>query len=150
MKKDIAGFPTVSIRDLGKKPGTILERVVKGERLIVCRHGLPIATIQPLTGYVLQPGVAAAHDVAGTPLADVKGELARLSDHIKQVLLSCRNDQIKLRSFALEWPSGTFEATLEEMRLRGLSVRTDRGMVLTGLGLFLRDELRMGGEATER
>jgi len=40
-------LPWVTIRDLSRTPGGVIQRVLRGERLIVCRHGHPIATLQP-------------------------------------------------------------------------------------------------------
>jgi antitoxin (DNA-binding transcriptional repressor) of toxin-antitoxin stability system len=140
-KKELGGFPTVSIRDLGKKPGAVIDQVLGGERLIVCRHGVPVATLQPLTGYVLQPGVVAPHDIAGDPLADVQGALNQIPPFTTELLRTCRTDVIKLRHEFSNWPSRAFRESMDDLVVRGLARRTHRGMTLTGLGLFFKDEL---------
>ena len=38
----------ISMSDVNKKVGPIIDRVLRGERFIVCRHNRPVATLQPL------------------------------------------------------------------------------------------------------
>jgi len=39
---------TVSLQDLQRDPAGLLDRVEAGERLVVCRGGLPVAEILPI------------------------------------------------------------------------------------------------------
>src|SRR5688572_15106247 len=44
-------LPTVSIRELARKPGEVLDRVAKGDQLVVCRHNRPVALLRPVLGW---------------------------------------------------------------------------------------------------
>lgn len=71
---------TVTTSDLSRKPGEVLSRVRRGERLVVVRHKDPIATLQPLDGFVSQPFGGAAHDVFGWPIGGLDEEIEKLTD----------------------------------------------------------------------
>ena len=45
----------IAVRDLNRNPGEILARVRHGERFIVCWHRQPVATLQPLDGFAVDP-----------------------------------------------------------------------------------------------
>jgi antitoxin (DNA-binding transcriptional repressor) of toxin-antitoxin stability system len=139
-RSEVAGFPTVSIRELGKTPGMIVGRVERGERIIVCNRGFPVATIQPLTGFVTHPD-GSIRDVAGSPLTDVAAAVTALPPHVKDALLSCSRDVIKLGPPISKWPVGTLAKAILELHARGLIRRQERGWVLTGLGHYFREEL---------
>ena len=132
----------VSATDLNKSWGDLVNRVLRGERFIVCRHGRPVATMQPLDGAVLVPG-AAPTDVMGDLLFDVPSELDKLSD-LQQELL---RDHIQLGRIVTSGLTGSPSATeraaaLQDLELRGLA-RHPRGWGthLTARGLMLREAL---------
>lgn len=132
----------VSVRDLSRNPGDVLERVTRGERFLVCRHGKPIATLQPLDGLVVQPLTGQELDSTGSPLGDASTEAAKLTELQRELLATCvRFDRLmvaRLRSQPF-----TREATLalEDLRNRGLVRKTERGLVLTGRGMILHEYL---------
>ena len=39
---------TISLQDLAQDPGTLLDRVAAGERLVVVRGGRPVAELRPV------------------------------------------------------------------------------------------------------
>ena len=139
-------LPSVSIRDLSRGPGEVLRRVSAGERLLLCRNGKPVATLQPLDGYVFQPFTGTAHDVFGWPIGGIDDEIAKLSRAQRVILVRCYS-QWRLRMTRL-WhycPGASFIEEIREMHLRGLVVRTEFGWELTGRGLALREELLRRG-----
>ena len=116
-------------------------RVLKGERLIVSRHGHPVATLQPLDGCVTQPFAATEHDVLGSPLGDLDREIAKLRPIEKKILMH----GVKWDRFRLNGPvaidfSETMR-TLREWELRGLARKGKRGWIVTGRALMLREAL---------
>lgn len=133
-------LPFVSVRELSRNPGSVLERVAGGERLIVTRHGTPIATIQPLSGSVYQPIDRSEHDVYGRPHRDAEWEIARLSD-LQRRLLRDAVKWDKIIAGRVVRAGEDWRGALEEMRLRGLVRRSPRGWVLRGPGLVLREAL---------
>ncbi|HZK51905.1 MAG TPA: hypothetical protein VFD47_10120 [Actinomycetota bacterium] len=50
-------LPIVTTSDLSRTPRRVLNRIARGERFIVCCHGRPLATLQPLDGI----GLATLH-----------------------------------------------------------------------------------------
>lgn len=134
-------LPQVSIRDLSRHPKEVLRRVARGERLIVCRHKKPVATLQPLDGYVFQPFDGTAHDVFGWPMGGVDDEIDKLTVAQRVLLRDCY-DQWRLRLGRLpdELRGGTL-AMVEDLKLRGLVVKTECGLELTARGLALREAL---------
>lgn len=134
--------PSVSIRELSRCPGDVLRHVAAGERLFVCRHGKPVATLQPLDGYVFQPFTGTAHDVFGWPIGNIDGEIAKLTEAQRVILVHCYS-QWRLRMTRLRHycPDASFSEEIRDMHLRGLVVRTEFGWELTGRGLALREEL---------
>lgn len=130
-----------SVSDLNKKPGELLDRVLGGERFVVYRHRRPVATLQPLNGCVVQPCDGAQHDVAGSPLGDASREVDKLSS-VQQALLL---DGISLgRIVTSKLPRDEFQQArqaMEDLVLRGLARRSERGTILTGRGMVLREEL---------
>ena len=83
-----SGLPTITMRELSRSPRTVLDRIMRGERMIVCRYGHPIATLQPLTGCVTQPFEGKEYDVFGSPLGEVDRQIARLRPIEKKILTS--------------------------------------------------------------
>jgi antitoxin (DNA-binding transcriptional repressor) of toxin-antitoxin stability system len=141
---EIKEFPVVSVGDLGRNPSRFLDRVRNGERLIVCRHRVPIATIQPLNGIIKQPFDAMAYTLEGNQVLDLRSMALGLPALWQDLLLTCRVEYNvdKFRSGWLigNWPDPAISAAYPQMALRGLAKRT-RGWVATGLGLALKDEL---------
>ena len=80
---------TVSIGELSREPRRVLERILRGERLIVCRYGHPIATLQPLDGCVTQPFEGRVGSLDGSPLGDLKAEIDGLQPIEKELLMDC-------------------------------------------------------------
>lgn len=139
-------FPTVSLRELSRGCGQIVDRVLRGERLIVCRHGRPVATLQPLTGSVVQPFEGREFDIHGASLGDVGAEVDKLSE-VQRALLA---DAIRRGRFIPgclseqhTWAEG--RDGLDDLVLRGYAKRgAYGGLVPTGRGIVLREHLRAG------
>jgi prevent-host-death family protein len=135
-------LPTITTSDLSRNPGRVLRRIERGERLVVCRKGKPLATLQPLDGFVFQPFEGTAHDVFGWPIGGIEEEAGKLSDLQRQLLLH------GYRQWRI-WPARVMDraewslciGALEEMRVRGLVTKTECGNELTGRGLALREAL---------
>lgn len=132
----------ISLRQLNRAPGPILERVRIGQRFIVCKNGHPVATLQPLDGYVLHPS-GRAYDLYGCPLGDASVEIAKLTEAQHRVLGGthqyCRMTTI-----------GPFD----ELREKGLARRGGvyGGHFFTAKGLVLREGIlaARGFEVDER
>lgn len=130
------------VSELNKKTGEVVHRVMRGERFIVCRHGRPVATLQPLNGRVVQPLDGTQCDVTGSPLGDASAEVDKLTCAQHALLL----DGISLGRIVFsrlyhDHRSDELGAGLEDLVLRGLVRRSDRGTILTGRGMVLREEL---------
>lgn len=135
-------LPQVSIRDLSRSPATALRRVRQGERLIVVRHKDPLATLQPLDGYVFQPFTGTAHDIFGWPIGGMHEEIAKLTLAQQLLLRDCYRDwRLWSRNLPddlrIEWHDA-----LSDLILRGLAKRTPRGWELTGRGLAVHEALQ--------
>ncbi|CAN5529987.1 hypothetical protein BH20ACT23_BH20ACT23_14320 [soil metagenome] len=139
---DIRAPSFVTTSDLSRKPRAVLDRVARGERLIVCRHKQPIATLQPLDGTVWQPFTGGAQDIYGWPVGGAFQECEKLSEAQRE-LLSDGVSQGRLVPARLAERYGFVELirSIENMALRGLVHRTNRGWELTGRGLALRETL---------
>ncbi|HYP24448.1 MAG TPA: type II toxin-antitoxin system prevent-host-death family antitoxin [Actinomycetota bacterium] len=135
-------LPQVSIRDLSRRPNEVLRRVTAGERLIVCRHKKPVATLQPLDGYVFQPFDGTARDVFGWPVGGIYDEIAKLSE-AQRVLL--RDGYRRWRLWSGRVPSdvpGDRRTMLSDLAVRGLAKKTEFGWELTGRGLAMHEALQ--------
>ena len=151
MAKAREPLPTITTTELSRKPADVVRRVMRGERLIISRRNRAIATLQPLDGYVFQPFAGTAHDIFGWPIGGVEDEIAKLSEPQRQLLLR------GVRTWRV-WPTRLWDQfdgpvvlkALEEMRLLGLVIKTERGNELTGRGLARREALlRMEGREPE-
>ena len=137
------GLPTVTIGELNRAPGAVVDRVLRGERLIVVRHRRPVATLQPLNGIVEQPISGQPHDVYGEHLSDELSQLRSLTEIQKAVL----RDGISYGRYVIgrinsKWSLAETREAVDDLLLRGLLTKSPgRGMVLTGRGLVLREEL---------
>jgi prevent-host-death family protein len=141
-------LPSITARDLSRATADVLVRVETGERLVVTRHGRPVATLQPLDGYVFQPFEGTAHDVFGWPIGGIDDEVAKLSEAQRVLLRDCYL-QWRLRPGRLPGDLWVGSArTLDDLAVRGLAKRTEFGWELTGRGLALREALR--GELARR
>ena len=87
---DARELPIVTSRELGKKPGQVLARLQAGERMILCRHGRPVGTLQPLDGLVEQPVGGIAQDVTGSPLLYPHQEIEKLTPIMRELLTAIR------------------------------------------------------------
>ena len=134
-------LPTVSTSDLSRRPNDVLGRVERGERLIVCRHKKPVATLQPLDGYVFQPFEGTAHDVFGWPIGGIDDELAKLTE-LQRALL-----RYGYRDWRLWWTrvpaeiEGSRMGALDDLIVRGVAKKTSRGYELTSRGLAMHEAL---------
>ena len=138
----MAQLPQVSVRDLSRRPNDVLRRVAAGERLIVCRHKKPIATLQPLDGFVFQPFDGTTHDVFGWPLGGIDDEIEKLTEAQRVMLRDCYR-QWRLRPFRLpEELQDDIRGMLRDLTLRGLITKTECGLELTGRGLAIHEALR--------
>jgi antitoxin (DNA-binding transcriptional repressor) of toxin-antitoxin stability system len=146
--KPAATPPMVTTSELSRSPGVVLERVARGERLIICRHKRPVATLQPLDGYVLQPFSANAHDIFGWPIGGAADEAAKLTGAQRALLVEGFRHARLITSIP-ETPFGLGELNrgMADLVLRGMARRTYRGCELTGRGMAMREFLL---EATGR
>lgn len=133
---------TVTTSDLSRTPGEVLRRVRRGERLIVVRHKDPIATLQPLDGYVSQPFGGAAHDVFGWLIGGLDEEIEKLTPAQRVLLRDCYKHW-RVWPFRLPAELETdIRGMLRDLTVRGLIKRTDCGLELTGRGLAIHEALR--------
>ena len=108
----------------------------------MCRHKKPLATLQPLDGYVFQPFEGTAHDIFGWPIGGIDEEIAKLSRAQRVLLRDCYH-QWRLRPMRL--PSQLqcdYNDELKDLALRGLAKRTWLGWELTGRGLAMHEALQ--------
>lgn len=143
--QSLESFPVVSVGELGRNPSRVLARVRRGERFIVCRHRVPIATIQPLNSAIRQPFDPVTYDIEGCPVPDLRSMAVALPAIVKDLLLSCNAeynvDKFRAGHLCEKWPLDSISDAFDQMRTRGLAKKTARGWVATGLGLALKDEL---------
>jgi len=135
-------LPVVTVRELSRSPATVFERVARGERLIVARHGRPIATLQPLDGVVVQPLTRAQSDVRGVVLGDAEAELEKLTEIERDLLRDGgRWDRLYPGHLSHVHALGDLHAQVRAFGVRGLARKAERGWVLTGRGMILRELL---------
>jgi prevent-host-death family protein len=135
-------LPFVTTSDLSRSPRAVLDRVLRGERLVVSCHGRPLATLQPLDGVVFQPFTGSGHDIFGWPVGGEGEECAKLSQAQRDLL----SDGVKHWRFVLGLlhDKHDFEAlvrALDDLGLRGLARKTNRGWEPTGRGMVLHEFL---------
>jgi antitoxin (DNA-binding transcriptional repressor) of toxin-antitoxin stability system len=135
-------FPRVSIGELSREPGRVLERIRRGERLIVCRHRHAIATLQPLDGYVTQPFEGKVANLDGSPVRDLQAELDALEPIEKELLMDCvRMGRIVTGGVGDREGVGPGDV-LEQWQLRGLARKVSGyGNFATARALILREAL---------
>ena len=142
-------LPTVSVRELSRSPRALLDRVARGERLIVCRHGRPVATLQPLDGVVVQPFDGHEYDVMGAPIGDAHQEVRKLPNLARALLRDGvnRNGRIIPGRISGGFGLEAERSAIQELTQRGLIQRSRRGgLEPTGRGWMLRDALLEGKE----
>jgi antitoxin (DNA-binding transcriptional repressor) of toxin-antitoxin stability system len=139
----VEDFQKVSSGLLNQKTGEILDRVMRDERLIICRHRRPIATLQPLDGLVTQPLEGRDYDITGSPLGSGSVELEKLPEPERALLLDAvSHGRLIPNRVAWDHDTNAHRLALESLVIRGLVKRSSsRGHVLTGRGLVLREEL---------
>ena len=124
-----------------RNPAAVLGRVSRGERFLVCRHRRPVATLQPITGWVVDGSGEHDCDIYGSPLGDQRREVEKLSQLHRELLLSTDG---RSQRFIYGGQPGYREA-IDDLTLRGLARRSQhRGMVLTGRGIVLKEWLQEG------
>ena len=132
---------TVTVRELMRNAPSILARAVAGERFIVSRYGHPVATLQPLEGVVVQPFSGRELDVKGSPLGTVDSEVGKLSKVQRDLLRRAVRSGV-LKSAGLDgYEFSEIARATEDLEFRCLVKRCDRGLVLTGRGIILREWL---------
>ena len=138
-------LPSVSLRDLNRKPGEVLNAVFQGQRLVVRRYGRPVATIQPIDGFVLDPLSGEETDICGNPLGELSEEVGKLSDVERELI--ARSDHLMNRVTFSCSSVGATQARkgMDRLVLRGLLEKTTRGLILTGRGLMIREWLHARG-----
>ena len=133
---------TVTVRELSRRPGRVLARVVRGERLLVCSRGRPIATLQPLDGVVVQPLVPAEYDPKGSPLSDAAAEVQKLSEVQCELLRSCIViDRFVPTRLGVGYKGEEVARAMDDLIQRGLARHSGRGRLVTGRGLVLHEHL---------
>ncbi|MEA2453729.1 MAG: Antitoxin Phd YefM, type toxin-antitoxin system [Actinomycetota bacterium] len=130
-------LPTVSVRDLVRNPAQVLERVERGERFIVCRHRRPVATLQPIDGWVGDIDGRKPCDIYGFPIGDPEAEASKLSDLQKHLLVN-----VRLGRFIFSGEG--YQEAIDDLTLRGMARKSShRGMVITGRGIVLSEWLKL-------
>ena len=133
---------TVSVRELARQPAVVLRRVQDGERLIVCSHRRPVATLQPLDGCVVQPFEGAEYDIHGSPLGDAQQEATKLPQIEQEILVyGQKRDRFSPWLIAPQWDRDQLRDAIDDLALRGLIRKIDVGWRLTGRGWILREAL---------
>lgn len=131
-------MPVVSVRELVRNPGIVLDDVVRGERFILCRYNRPVATLQPIDGWVTDGTGDRAYDIFGTPLGDPAFEVAKLTERQHELLLHT----LRLNGRFIFDGSG-FREEMDALVLRGLALRKPgMGHVITGRGMVLKEWLQ--------
>lgn len=132
----------VTTSDLSRAPRRVLDRIARGERLIVCCHGRPLATLQPLDGIVWQPLTGSAHDIYGWPVGGASEECTKLSEAQRELLSNgVRQGRLVPARLGGRYEFVELIRSIEAMALIGLVRRTGRGWELTGRGMTLSETL---------
>lgn len=138
-----SSFPEVTTSDLSRTPRRVLERIGRGERLIVTCHGRPVATLQPLDGAVWQPFTSSVHDIYGWPITGPSDECEKLSEAQRALLMDgVRFGRLAPVRLHEDYDFVELIRSIENMAIRGLVERTNRGWELTARGMALRETLR--------
>lgn len=132
---------TITVRELTRNAATILARAAGGERFVVCRYGRPVATLQPLDGVVLQPLTGREFDVKGSPLGTADHEVRKLSEVQRELLCRAVHFDALRPSRLSGYDVFQVARATEDLQVRCLVKRCERGLVLTGRGMILREWL---------
>ena len=129
-------LPTVSVRELVRNPGAVIDRVRSGERFIVARHGRPVATLQPIDGWI-QCGDGHPTDIYGDVLGDPAHEASKLTSVQINMILAVN----RLGRY-IDTGDDDYRELMDDLVLRGLARKSShRGMVVTGRGMVLKEWL---------
>ena len=132
----------ITTTDLNQRLRAVLARVERGERLIVCRHRRPVATLQPLDGVVVQPFTGGAHDVFGWPCGGALEEAAKLSPCARELVKTSNSLLQMVVTHVWHFSHDEIGAAREELMLRGLVRRGEIGGTwMTPRGLALKEAL---------
>jgi antitoxin (DNA-binding transcriptional repressor) of toxin-antitoxin stability system len=135
-------FPEVTTSDLSRSPRRVLDRIARGERLLVTCHGRPLATLQPLDGVVWQPFTGGVHDIYGWSVTGAIEECDKLSEAQRELLREgVRWGRLVPARLHEDYDFVELIRSIENMHIRGLVRRTTRGWELTGRGMALRETL---------
>ena len=138
LMKTSHSLPVVSVRDLVRKPGEVLRRVERGERFIVCRHRQPVATLQPIDGWVGDSDGRNECDIYGSPLGDQAQEAGKLTQTQKDLLIRARRGRL------LFGGQVDFKDAVHDLSLRGFTKWVPgRGDLLTGRGTVVKEWLEL-------
>ena len=140
-----SSFPEVTTSDLSRAPRRVMDRIGRGERLIVTCHGRPLATLQPLDGAVWQPFTGGVHDIYGWPITGPLDECEKLSEAQRDLLTDgVRFGRLAPVRLHEDYEFAELIRSIENMAIRGLVRRTNRGWELTARGMALRETLMAG------
>ena len=129
-------MPSVSVRELVRNPGVVIDYVHSGERFIVTRHGTPVATLQPIDGWI-HCGDGPPTDIHGEVLGDPALELSKLTPDQHQMLLKVDPLGRYIYIAGINFPE-----LLKDLVARGLARKSSRrGVRITGRGMVLAEEL---------
>jgi prevent-host-death family protein len=138
---ETSSLETVTTSELSRSPMKVLDRVQRGERLVICRHGLPLATLQPLDGFVLQH-TGEVTDVYGHPADPVIAETEKLDEVQRELLQNAiRHGRIIPSNAKKKFPYERMREAMAELGLLGLAKRENRGWELTGRGFMFHEAL---------
>lgn len=144
-------LPWLSLRDLTRQPGPFVDRVARGERFIVTKHGRPIATLQPLDGYVVDPRAGVESDICGSPLGNPRAEAEKLT-RVQREMLRNANRLHQVTTADIPHSERGWRVEMDELELRGLAKRTEtrHGLYLTGRGMVLQEWLNSEAARIQR
>jgi prevent-host-death family protein len=134
-------LPTVTVRQLSREPRPVMEEVGRGKRFVVTKHGKPLATLQPIDGYVTHPVTAKESDIFGSPLGSQAHEAAKLSTVEKELLSRAHPLFNRITVGCSDAPSDQLWAGMRSLQLRGMARKQSRGLILTGRGLTMQEWL---------
>lgn len=112
-----------------------------GQRFVVSRYGKPIATLQPIDGFVLDPISGRETDICGSPLGDVGLEVGKLSDVERDLIDRSHHLMNRVTISCSDADATVTRKAMDSLVLRGLLERTSRGLIVTGRGLMIREWL---------
>lgn len=108
----------------------------------------PAVTTSDLSRRPWQPFTSSFHDIYGWPVTGVSDECEKLSEAQRKLL----SDGVRGGRLVPARLHGSFEfvyliRAIENMAIRGLVEKTNRGWELTGRGVTIKETLTRGGVA---